>query len=49
MTGLIVASFGTLDDAERARTIDAIENDLIVAFPSMAICRRIVSVVEVIQ
>ncbi len=37
MTGLIVASFGTLDDRERARTIDAIENDLIAEFPSMMI------------
>lgn len=35
MTGLIVASFGTLDDAERARTIDAIERELIAAFPSL--------------
>ena len=37
MVGLIVASFGTLDDEERARTIDAIENDLIAEFPSMMI------------
>ncbi len=33
MTGLIVASFGTVDDAERARTLDAIAEDIAAEFP----------------
>ena len=37
MNGLIIAGFGTLDDAERARTLDAIELDLRREFPSLKI------------
>ncbi len=37
MNGLIIAGFGTLDDAERARTLDAIELDLRREFPLLKI------------
>lgn len=43
MIGLIVASFGTLDGDERARTIDRIESELIEAFPSMRIVSALTS------
>ena len=43
MNGLILASFGTLEDAERARTLDAIESDFIAAFPTLKIVSALTS------
>lgn len=43
MKGLIVASFGTLDDEERARTVDLIVEDVSKEFPSMKILSALTS------
>ena len=43
MTGLILASFGTLDDGERARTIDAVVNEMRAALPSVKILSALTS------
>ena len=43
MNGLITASFGTLDDGERAVTIDAITDELRTALPSIKILTALTS------
>ena len=43
MTGLILASFGTLDDGERARTIDLTAQELATELPSMKILSALTS------
>ena len=43
MNGLIIASFGTLDDNERARTIDLIASEMIEALPDVKIMSALTS------